>query len=99
MICEYSLLMLMSPMSRRDPEEHYIVMWKTDIMCPWPPSPMEKPESDVLRKKSPNMDLEKIKSIRKAEFLESARILGVEPIMLGFDDNFALNPLTTDKQE
>jgi 4-oxalomesaconate hydratase len=57
----------------------------------------ETMESDLLWKKL-GMTVEKIKPIREREFFESAKILGVEPIVLGFEDNFPKNPLTTDKQ-
>lgn len=57
----------------------------------------ETQESQLLWQK-PDMTVEKIKPIREKEFLESAKILGVEPIMLGFDDNFPIHPLTEEKQ-
>ena len=57
----------------------------------------ETMESQLLWEK-PEMTIDKAKSIRREEFLESAEILGVKPIMLGFDDNFSIHPLTEEKQ-
>lgn len=54
-------------------------------------------ESQLLWKK-PDITIDKIKRIRRKEFLRSAKILGVEPIMLEFDDNFPIHPLTDEKQ-
>ena len=54
-------------------------------------------ESQLLWKK-PDMTIDKVKRIRRKEFLQSAKILGVEPIMLEFDDNFPIHPLTDEKQ-
>mgnify|MGYP001040345763 CR=1 FL=1 len=57
----------------------------------------ETQESQLLWMK-PDMTVKKAKPVRRREFLESAEILGVEPVMLGFDDNFPMHPLTEKKQ-
>lgn len=57
----------------------------------------ETKESSLLWRK-PGMTVKKAIEIRKREFLESAKILGAEPITLGFRDNFSLNPLTEKKE-
>jgi LmbE family N-acetylglucosaminyl deacetylase len=57
----------------------------------------ETQESQLLWKK-PNMTTEKVKSTRRKEFLDSCEIVGIKPVMLGFDDNFPINPLTEKNQ-
>jgi 4-oxalomesaconate hydratase len=56
----------------------------------------ETMESEILWKK-PGMTVEEVKSIKRGEFLESARILGAEPVEMRFDDNFLRNPLSEEK--
>lgn len=56
----------------------------------------ETQESQLLWEK-PDMTIEKAKPIRRREFLRSAEIVGAKPIMLGFDDNFLMHPLTDEK--
>ena len=58
----------------------------------------ETVESNLLWKEA-GMNIDAARSIREKEFLESARILGVTPISLGFRDNFPINPLTEEKHE
>ncbi|MBS7610298.1 PIG-L family deacetylase [Candidatus Bathyarchaeota archaeon] len=59
----------------------------------------ETMESYLLWRKKPGITIDEVRAIREQEFLESCKILGVEPIMLRFEDNFPLHPLPKEAPE